>query len=261
MDDRKHLAPEALELFDSAYAWINSHPCEQEHRDKRLQDAILAHDATAVEGVDSLLTARARAILEAAEEARAECARCELVKDTVRAIPGLRWMVAGPECCEQCRVGFDLVVAIRRAYLGTETNQDPHATLTMKPAFDTDTDVDIDPVCDNSGVCWAPAGAAGVTNCVYCGKELEQREDGKWYTWDAPPGGGRPQQQEPIPSCPKCGGSKRVPCPFDGPSDTDAHDCLYEGTPLTPCPVGHIIDLHGPCTIPCPTCGAKGEGR
>ena len=47
------------------------------------------------------------------------------------------------------------------------------------------------PLCD-SGNCKAPWGARDITNCVYCGKELIQRGLA-WYTWDAPPDGGRAQ--------------------------------------------------------------------
>jgi hypothetical protein len=46
-------------------------------------------------------------------------------------------------------------------------------------------DRDQDPACDISGRCVAPKGAKGITNCLYCGKELRQGADGKWYTWDA----------------------------------------------------------------------------
>ena len=41
-----------------------------------------------------------------------------------------------------------------------------------------------EPACDISGRCVAPKGAKGITNCIYCGKELLERK-GKWYTWDA----------------------------------------------------------------------------
>lgn len=55
-------------------------------------------------------------------------------------------------------------------------------------------------LCDISGLCVASADAVGITSCIYCGKELIQREDGNWYTWDAEdlcgPGGGKPQAVE-----------------------------------------------------------------
>lgn len=40
------------------------------------------------------------------------------------------------------------------------------------------------PCCDYSGTCEAAPDAAGITNCIHCGKELHQR-DGEWWTWDA----------------------------------------------------------------------------
>lgn len=48
-----------------------------------------------------------------------------------------------------------------------------------------------EPSCNN-GTCEAAPEARGLTNCVYCGKELRER-DGAWYTWDAPFDGGIPQ--------------------------------------------------------------------
>ena len=45
-------------------------------------------------------------------------------------------------------------------------------------------DADQEPACDISGRCVAPKGASGSTNCVFCGKELVER-NGRWYTWDA----------------------------------------------------------------------------
>lgn len=39
-------------------------------------------------------------------------------------------------------------------------------------------------LCDNSGKCQAPRGARDITNCIYCGKELREK-DGHWFTWDA----------------------------------------------------------------------------
>jgi hypothetical protein len=38
--------------------------------------------------------------------------------------------------------------------------------------------------CDESGRCTASKTASGVTNCIYCGKELVE-VGGSWYTWDA----------------------------------------------------------------------------
>ena len=38
--------------------------------------------------------------------------------------------------------------------------------------------------CDNSGQCEAPSGARGITNCIYCDKELHEK-NGEWFTWDA----------------------------------------------------------------------------
>lgn len=38
--------------------------------------------------------------------------------------------------------------------------------------------------CDNSGECEAPRGARDITNCIYCGKELREK-NGEWFTWDA----------------------------------------------------------------------------
>lgn len=46
-------------------------------------------------------------------------------------------------------------------------------------------DRDQEPACDISGRCVAPKGATGITNCKFCGKELRQGADGRWYTWDA----------------------------------------------------------------------------
>lgn len=56
---------------------------------------------------------------------------------------------------------------------------------------------DQEPLCDYIGKCAAHHNARGpVTNCIHCGKELRLRGDGKWYTWDAPPNGGEPQDVE-----------------------------------------------------------------
>jgi hypothetical protein len=41
-----------------------------------------------------------------------------------------------------------------------------------------------EPCCNISGECEAPSHAKEITNCIHCGKELQER-DGKWYTWDA----------------------------------------------------------------------------
>jgi len=54
--------------------------------------------------------------------------------------------------------------------------------------------------CDHSGRCIASAGdrAAGLSNCVCCGKQLELH-DGLWFTWEArflPPEERRPQDEE-----------------------------------------------------------------
>jgi hypothetical protein len=50
--------------------------------------------------------------------------------------------------------------------------------------------------CDAIGLCVAPAGATSITNCIYCGKELHER-DGAWWTWDAQERvSRRPQLQE-----------------------------------------------------------------
>ncbi len=38
--------------------------------------------------------------------------------------------------------------------------------------------------CDATGLCKALEGSKVITNCIYCGKELIEK-DGKWYTWDA----------------------------------------------------------------------------
>lgn len=40
-----------------------------------------------------------------------------------------------------------------------------------------------EPICNN-GLCEAPEGARGITNCIHCGKQLHEK-DGAWYTWDA----------------------------------------------------------------------------
>ena len=39
-------------------------------------------------------------------------------------------------------------------------------------------------VCDTTGKCVAPAGSRVICNCLYCGKELFEK-DGVWWTWDA----------------------------------------------------------------------------
>lgn len=52
-----------------------------------------------------------------------------------------------------------------------------------------------DPLCDNMGLCQAPDGARGTTNCIHCGKELDER-DGWWWTWDAY------MVPDPQPQCP-----------------------------------------------------------
>lgn len=59
------------------------------------------------------------------------------------------------------------------------------------------TDEDGEPLCDVSGTCTAPYGARSITNCIHCGKQLERRADGFWYTWDADKHPNpRPQWQE-----------------------------------------------------------------
>ncbi len=55
---------------------------------------------------------------------------------------------------------------------------------------------DGDPACDIRGRCVAPKGTKGVTNCKFCGKELQQGSDGKWYTWDADLLTDEPQPQD-----------------------------------------------------------------
>ena len=54
------------------------------------------------------------------------------------------------------------------------------------------------PICDDTGICVAPAGATLITDCIHCGKELHQY-NGLWYTHDADFENGHaiPQQQEP----------------------------------------------------------------
>lgn len=42
---------------------------------------------------------------------------------------------------------------------------------------------DIDPACHDTGWCRAPASAWCVTNCVYCGSKLVER-NGRWFTHD-----------------------------------------------------------------------------
>lgn len=49
-------------------------------------------------------------------------------------------------------------------------------------------------MCDNSGRCTADSEAKGSTNCIYCGKELIQR-NGQWFTWDADLAALTPQPQ------------------------------------------------------------------
>jgi len=57
--------------------------------------------------------------------------------------------------------------------------------------------IDREPACNISGTCVAPKGAGGLTNCIYCGKELHRRNDGLYYTWDADMKAiQRPQAQE-----------------------------------------------------------------
>lgn len=56
------------------------------------------------------------------------------------------------------------------------------ALLQVGARKDADED---EPACNVSGRCVAPKGEKGITNCLYCGKELRQGADGKWYTWDA----------------------------------------------------------------------------
>lgn len=56
--------------------------------------------------------------------------------------------------------------------------------------------VDEEVICDDvTGVCVAPSYATGITNCIYCGKELVQHADGNWYTWDADLLTGHPRPQ------------------------------------------------------------------
>ena len=56
------------------------------------------------------------------------------------------------------------------------------------------------PICNDTGICVAPAWARDITECVYCGKELHEI-DGQWYTHDADLKNGkvRPQSREPQP--------------------------------------------------------------
>ena len=42
----------------------------------------------------------------------------------------------------------------------------------------------IENLCDIGGRCTPAPTTSNVSNCIYCGKELVQK-DGKWYTWDA----------------------------------------------------------------------------
>ena len=49
--------------------------------------------------------------------------------------------------------------------------------------------------CDISGLCEAAPGDRGITNCIYCGKELHEK-DGWWWTWDAY------MVENPQPQCP-----------------------------------------------------------
>ena len=39
-------------------------------------------------------------------------------------------------------------------------------------------------LCNITGTCEAPKGARDIASCIYCGKELHEK-DGKWWTWDA----------------------------------------------------------------------------
>ena len=41
-----------------------------------------------------------------------------------------------------------------------------------------------EPLCDMAGECEAPHDTRGLTNCIYCGKELVEK-DGSWWTWDS----------------------------------------------------------------------------
>lgn len=34
------------------------------------------------------------------------------------------------------------------------------------------------------GICEAPRGSSGITNCIHCGKELHEIQ-GEWFTWDS----------------------------------------------------------------------------
>ncbi len=45
-------------------------------------------------------------------------------------------------------------------------------------------DLTEDEGCMAVGRCEAAAGERGITNCVWCGKELHEK-DGHWWTWDA----------------------------------------------------------------------------
>lgn len=47
-----------------------------------------------------------------------------------------------------------------------------------------DSDLTEDEGCMATGRCEAPRRARGITNCIWCGKELHEK-DGRWWTWDA----------------------------------------------------------------------------
>jgi hypothetical protein len=49
----------------------------------------------------------------------------------------------------------------------------------------SETDLDDEDVgCHHSGQCVAAADDRGLSNCIYCGKELREK-GGEWWTWDA----------------------------------------------------------------------------
>lgn len=82
--------------------------------------------------------------------------------------------------------------SVRVCTSGGASRAAPGLTTAIANAFKALVDVqeakrkeqDREPACDIKGACVVSKGAKGITNCIFCGKELVERK-GKWYTWDA----------------------------------------------------------------------------
>lgn len=276
MDDRDYIASGALAVLDAlARCQDSAIPARSTDFDRKCTlPHLMACDAWMKAG-RPLLTARARAVLEAVEEYMADCGGCAVSRECAEgeAEPGVA-------ACAR-----NLLMDIRRAYLGDPALANPprEPSGAPHPIIDGATGKRLDGTCVTclyDGACSVQRGYTTVEGVAPAGC---------WTSWEAKPTPVRtvhpsdlvapacmecgentkdpcdgctpePAELKPAP-CATCGGTGRVPCQHDGPSDTDEHDCMDERPMPSPCPEGHLFDLHGPCTIPCPTCGAKEQGR